>query len=280
MKKLNLKEVNQKIRTLMCHVGALQGSYPKVLKTPDLARAHLVLLREVMPYLVHILKFAAEMVPLSNKVLGMASKGSSHLGHVSKNLRNINNTAEMAVTEILSALDEVEDKLEGIREVAGEEATEAIDEASMQLTAVMSALQFQDITAQQIEATNALLATLGDGLQALVGNLGVDLEGPDIEVREGTYDVEASYDRDRAEAKQREIDEILEAGQDEDVGEEEEDEVEEVDEMEEVEEDEMEEEEEIVLENEDQEVEEGGTAAANGGGAVSQEDIDALIEGN
>ena len=59
MNKLNLKEVNQKIRTLMCHVGALQGSYPAVLKKPEIARAHLVLLNEVMPYMAHILKFAA-----------------------------------------------------------------------------------------------------------------------------------------------------------------------------------------------------------------------------
>ncbi len=124
----------------MCHIGALQGSYPAVIEKPEIARAHIVLLNEVMPYMVHILKFAAEMVPLSNKVMGMANKGSSHLGNVSKNLRNINNTAEMAVTEILSALDEVEDKLEAIREVAGEEAADAIDDASMQLTAVMSAL--------------------------------------------------------------------------------------------------------------------------------------------
>ena len=212
--------------------------------------------------MVHILKFAAEMVPLSNKIMGMANKGSSHLGDVSKNLRNINNTAEMAVTEILSTLDEVENKLDAIREIAGEEAGDAIDDASMQLTMVISALQFQDITAQQIEATNALLAQLGVGFQGLVGNLGMEIEGPDIEVKAGTYDTEASYDRDRAQAKQQEIDALIEGGQPEEA-----------------------EEEELVLEAEEEDEEMEAVEGGQGNGvagdeAVSQEDIDALIEGN
>ena len=78
-------------------LGIITQATLRILPKPEIARAHIVLLNEVMPYMVHILKFAAEMVPLSNKVMGMANKGSSHLGNVSKNLRNINNTAEMAV---------------------------------------------------------------------------------------------------------------------------------------------------------------------------------------
>ena len=35
MKKLNVKEVNKKIRTLIFHIGALQRSFPKVLQDPE-----------------------------------------------------------------------------------------------------------------------------------------------------------------------------------------------------------------------------------------------------
>jgi hypothetical protein len=117
----------------------------------------------------------------------------------------------MAVTEILTALDEMDTKLQEIREtaVAGESIDEAIDELSMRLTTIMSALQFQDITSQQIEATHALLANLGLGLQQLIERLGVSMEGPKIAVKEGTYDANARYDRQAAQEKQQEIDEYL-----------------------------------------------------------------------
>ena len=66
MKKLNIKEVNKKIRTLIFHIGALQGSFPKVLQDPEYSHAHLVILREILPYMVHVLKFSADMVPVIN----------------------------------------------------------------------------------------------------------------------------------------------------------------------------------------------------------------------
>jgi len=43
----------------------------------------------------------------------------------------------------------------------------------MELTTVMSALQFQDLPSQQIEGAHAALAELGNGLGQLVGYLGI-----------------------------------------------------------------------------------------------------------
>ena len=75
MKKLNVKEVNKKIRTLIFHIGALQGSFPKVLQDPEYSHAHLVILREILPYMVHVLKFSADMVPVINRAIGLAAQG-------------------------------------------------------------------------------------------------------------------------------------------------------------------------------------------------------------
>ena len=104
----------------------------------------------------------------------------------------------------------------------------------------------------------------------------MDIEGPGIEVKEGTYDTQATYDRERAQAKQQEIDALVEGGQDDEVEAEEEEEV--------VEEEMMieEEEEELVLETEEEaeDAAKGGENGAASGEVVSQEDIDALIEGN
>lgn len=208
----DIKDVKKRINTLIFHIGALQGSYPKVLMDPEYSAAHLILLREILPTMVHVLKFSADMVPVVNQMLSLVSSSSSGLGDASDNLRNINNAAEMAATEILTALDEIDTKLQELRETAaaGESIEEIVDDLSMRLTTIMSALQFQDITSQQIEATHALLANLGKGLQQLIERLGVSMEGPQIAVKEGTYDASARYDRQAAQEKQHEIDGYLE----------------------------------------------------------------------
>jgi len=50
----------------------------------------------------------------------------------------------------------------------GEDVEAVLDDVSMELTTVMSTLQFQDITSQQIEGAHAVLAALGNGLGKLV----------------------------------------------------------------------------------------------------------------
>ena len=215
MKPLDVKSVKKKIRTLIHHLGSLQGSYPQVLEDPEYARAHLLVLRKVLPHLTHVLRFAADMVLLSERITDLVGKGSEDLGNVADNLRNINRTAESAVQEILTGLEQLEEKLQAVQKAAaaGEEVEAAVEEASMQLTGIFTALQFQDITSQKIEATNALLADLADGLNSLVEQLGMPVEGTEIEVRAGTFDEHAEYDPESAREKQREIDALLEGGE-------------------------------------------------------------------
>ena len=55
----------------------------------------------------------------------------------------------------------------------GEDVEVVIDDVSMELTTVMSALQFQDIPSQQIEGARAVLAELGNGLGQLVVYLAI-----------------------------------------------------------------------------------------------------------
>ena len=55
----------------------------------------------------------------------------------------------------------------------GEGVEAVLDDMSMELTTVMSALQFQDIPSQQIKGAHAVLAEHGNGLGELVGYLGI-----------------------------------------------------------------------------------------------------------
>lgn len=211
MRPQEIREIKKKIRTLIYHLGALQGSYPKVLEDPDYARAHLLILRQVIPYLMHLLCFAAETVPLIERVIQVASRGDESLGHVSQNLRHIDSQAESAVQQVMTELEQIENYLSRAREAADSpgEVKAAVEAASERLTEIFSALQFQDITSQKIEATQALLAQLDRGLRSLVEQLGLSVGRAEIEVREGTFDERAEFDREKARESQRRVDRIL-----------------------------------------------------------------------
>ena len=212
MKDLEIQKVLKKIQKVMYHLGTFEGSVPKILKeAPIYSRSHLIVLLEVLPYLRHLLKFSSETVPIVGKILGLAEGSKSDLEQASDHLKTINQSSEMAVTEIFTALDQVGALLRKAQEEgAGEDLKTTLGEANMQLMSIMNALQFQDITAQKIEATNALLAHLGDGMVSLIKQLGVSTEDHSITYRKGTYDDQAAFDRDMAGSKQDDIDQLLE----------------------------------------------------------------------
>ncbi len=220
MKNQEIQNVLKRIQTVVHHFGTFEGSFPRILKdAPIYTRSHLIVVYEALPYLNHILKFAGETVPTINQMLGMADHGTSDLAKASQNLKNINSSAEMAVTEIFGALDELGGLLRKAQQSEDAGGIEGmLQEANSQLMAIMNALQFQDINAQQIEATHALLARLGDGLNSLVEQLGISVDSPSIEVRTGTFDEHARFNRETAREKQGEIDQLVD-GDVEDVAE-------------------------------------------------------------
>lgn len=212
MHKTDTKDVKRRIRTLLCHLGALQGSYPQVLEDADYARAHLLVLQRVLPHMRYLLRFAADMIPVIEQVAGVAGRGRTQLGHVSRNLRNIDDVAENAVQQILTGLEEVEAELRRAQDSIhqGDDTPQALSAASDKLLDLFSVLQFQDITSQQIEATHALLSQLQSGLHSLCGQLGMEAEDPDITVREGAYDPHANYDPASTERIQQAVDAVVE----------------------------------------------------------------------
>lgn len=213
MKSVDTREVKKRIRALLYHMGALQGSYPQVLHDDEYARAHLLILRRVLPQLMHVLRFTSELVPLIEKVAGVAGQGSARLGDVSRNLRSIDSAAENAVQEILGGLEQVEEELRKVQAAAGsgEQVESAVEAVSARVTEIFGALQFQDITSQRIEATHALLAQLEQGLRSLADHLGMAPEDAAIEVHEGTYDARAAYEPEKAPKIQAAVDAVMEA---------------------------------------------------------------------
>ena len=107
-------------------------------------------------------------------------------------LSGIRKSTENAVNDIFTVMERIDPLLELVAEAEGidKESKQALSEAMEQLNGILGALQFQDITSQQIEATNALLAQMSSSLGALLN----EDETFSIDVNVGTYDKNARYD--------------------------------------------------------------------------------------
>jgi hypothetical protein len=100
--------------------------------------------------------------------------------------------------KVESTYKEVVDSLEGIKDL---------------MFQIMDALQFQDITAQQIEATKAILSKLDGEIRELSEDFAQGAGGASFRFHtEGVFDPEAAYDHQRAQQRQREADGLFEQG--------------------------------------------------------------------
>jgi hypothetical protein len=72
---------------------------------------------------------------------------------------------------------------------------------------ILNALQFQDIVSQQTRAVQALLEKIERDLE---GSASKDGSTVSLDVLDGTFDPDASFDRDQAGADQSDIDKLIE----------------------------------------------------------------------
>ncbi len=129
------------------------------------------------------------------KVEACLGDGKGPKAQVLKEVVQWQQSLESTLGEWGRTLDEVVQGLEGIND---------------SLFQILNALQFQDITTQQIEATKAILAELNEDLKSLFKNFTeIEVEGK-VEVRHGTFDRQAHYDREEAKRKQKMIDQVFE----------------------------------------------------------------------
>lgn len=115
-------------------------------------------------------------------------------------LTEVGCSTEAAVLEICSTLDRASDLLTGLRRTAKPALQRALDRLGEELVLISSALQFQDITSQQLEAVKALVAGLAPGAER------------GQEVAPGAFDAKATFDRKRAHQAQEQIDSLLRQG--------------------------------------------------------------------
>ena len=222
MTEWSVQDSVKRIRKVIHHIGTFEQAFPKVLEeTSDFTRSHLVVLQDSLPDLKRILRYASQSIPAAARMTGTASQGVENVSAASAMLGQIRQSTENAVNDIFDVMERIEPLMDRVAESGAMDdgGQKALAEARDELGGILSALQFQDITSQQIEATNALLAQLSDSLRGLHDG---DDDLPGIEVKEGTYDVNARYDRQQEESggddgetvSQEEVNRLLANGRD------------------------------------------------------------------
>jgi hypothetical protein len=142
-----IADLQSKVENVLAHIVTFQSGFPRITrKAPVYTRSHLVVFYEVLPALKHILTFSKRSVSIIGEIMGVASEGTEDLAKAHDHLKTIGTSADTAVSEIFSAIDEVGKHLKEAREKAGDEASASIDQANTQLMSIMNALQFHDIT--------------------------------------------------------------------------------------------------------------------------------------
>ena len=211
MEKNELDNLIKEIETIHSHIVIFKESYSIILKrAPKATKAHLLVFQQVFPYLENVLKFIRSILPTVNKMEEFLPSTSGKLPEAAQNLGKVTEATEMASTEIMDLVEKVMNKLNEVSEMkaANEAMKNTISECNDDLFNILNALQFQDITSQQIESIKSIIASVNNDLIKLVSDF-KNLKVTSIEVKEGAFDKKAVFDRKTAEERQKEVDELF-----------------------------------------------------------------------
>lgn len=144
----------------------------------------------------------------------LQSVAVERLQHTHAKLEEVNMATENAATGILDSLDRAQsylDTMDAADATPGTDMSDVRDAMRNELFAITEALQFQDITSQQIRHAASVLVELEDKLMALLHMIDIsgidDVKAQLHDADKGTYDPNATV-RDR-EGRQHVADEVF-----------------------------------------------------------------------
>ncbi len=183
--------------------------------------------KKYMPQIAKLVFFIEEIIPLLQSIHKNLHQSTELIPSASEKLDKVTSATELATTEVMDIVDNVISRLNTItasvdaleesvaQSPAADAAKERIEEIRTEvngsqddLFSIMNALQFQDITTQQING----IASVIDSVQLKLSELlqGFDDEGKIVSrERPETFDPNAEYDFDRSAESQRIIDEFI-----------------------------------------------------------------------
>ena len=161
---------------------------------------------EVIPFLGDLFLFLRDIMPLMSEVNISLKDSTSKLPTASDKISTATETAELATHEILDKLDSISSKLALLSDDVREDKKNIIDEIQADVSDTIYALQFQDITSQQLEHANRILAAIYDKFVNLfksVENLKIGTKVGDRVISA----IEMGIDEKKIEKERREFEE-------------------------------------------------------------------------
>lgn len=196
------------LRLLDSELGELGATEPPAMRVSSALGALPFILEQANKEIVQILE------SLRKNKTQLQSAAVERLQHTHSKLEEVNSTTESAATGILDSLDRAQgflDTLDGDDPDKTGRAAELRDAMRNELFAITEALQFQDITSQQIRYAANVLVELEEKLLTVLHLIDVtgfdDSHAALHESGEGTYDPNATA-KDR-EKRQHVADEVF-----------------------------------------------------------------------
>ncbi|MCD6308102.1 MAG: protein phosphatase CheZ [Candidatus Latescibacteria bacterium] len=183
--------------------------------------------KRYMPQIAKLVYFIEEVVPLLNTIHSNLNQSTSLIPSATEKLDKVTSATEMATTEVMDIVDQVIERLNVMTETLKEiedtdeekidisvlkeksaKIHEQIDGSQDDLFSIMNALQFQDITTQQINAIASTIDQVNRRLSELLK--GFEDEGIDLsQIRDVAFDPDAEFDFERSAHSQKMVDELL-----------------------------------------------------------------------
>lgn len=182
--------------------------------------------KKYMPQIAKLVVFIEEIIPLLQSIHKNLHQSTELIPSASEKLDKVTSATELATTEVMDIVDNVISRLNNItasvdaleelvQPAESDSAKEKIEEIRTEISgsqddlfSIMNALQFQDITTQQING----IASVIDSVQYKLSELlqGFDDEGKMVaRERPASFDPNAEFDFDRSAESQRIIDEFI-----------------------------------------------------------------------
>lgn len=177
-----------------------------------------------MPQIAKLVFFIEEIVPLLNDIHANINKTSEIIPNATEKLGKVTSATELAATEVLDIVDNVVGRLNNMTAMVDDlekniETDSAntgkigmirkeIDGSQDDLFSIMNALQFQDITTQQINSIASTIDKVQDALHDLLQ--GFEDDGIEKQAMQKlVFDPNAEFDFNRSAESQRFIDEYI-----------------------------------------------------------------------
>ena len=184
--------------------------------------------KKYMPQIAKLVFFIEEVIPLLNTIHDDLHQSSLMMPTASEKLDKVTSATELATTEVMNIVDRVIGRLNtmtaNIDEVDAVIAQEKpvlstitekttsirkeIDVSQEDLFSIMNALQFQDITTQQINSIGQIIETVQKKLGQLLSGFNDEAFYLPKE-RKVAFDDQAEYDFERSKKSQEMADEFL-----------------------------------------------------------------------